>query len=253
VSYDRELAAAQRWLDEADRTALKYFGDPVLAEVKTDGTPVTIADRAIEETLRRSIEKEFSGDDVLGEEGGATGTGSRRWIIDPIDATKNYVRGIPIFGTLLALEHDGELVVGLASAPALGQRWWATGGGGAFRDGRRISVSDRVALAEAEVTTGSLSYADAGTDEAVLALCRRASRSRAFGDFWGHVLVAQGSMDVMVEFAPLAAWDVAAPKLIVTEAGGRMTNLEGSDAAEGSCLSTNGHLHDEVLALLQEK
>jgi histidinol-phosphatase len=252
VSYDRELAAAHRWLDEADRTALKYFGEAVLAEVKEDGTPVTIADRTIEEALRRSIEKEFSRDDILGEEQGATGSGSRRWIVDPIDGTRNYMRGIPIFGSLLALEHDGELVLGLASGPALGSRWWATRGGGAFRDGRPIHVSDRPTLSEAEVTTGSLSYATPGATDSLLELCRRARRSRAFGDFWGHMLVAQGSMDVMIEFGDLAAWDVAAPKIIVTEAGGKMTDLDGKDASEGSCVSSNGHLHGEVLATLRE-
>lgn len=251
MTYERELAAAQRWLDEADRTSLKYFGDSVLAEVKDDGTPVTVADRAIEEHLRRSIEKEFHGDDILGEEQGSTGNGSRRWIIDPIDATKNFMRGIPVFGSLLALEHDGELVLGVVSAPALGMRWWATRGRGAFRDGRALRVSDRTSLAEADLCTGNLAHADPALDEAMLALTRRVRRFRAFGDFWGHVLVAQGSVDVMVEFAPLARWDVAAPKIILLEAGGRFAGLDGSDAAEGACVSTNGHLLDEVLGILR--
>ena len=249
MSHELELAAAQEWLDETDRIALEHFRVGVPTEAKADGTPVTVADRAIEERLRTAIARAFPADGILGEEAGeARGTG-RRWIIDPIDGTKNYSRGVPVFGTLLALEDEGRLVMGVVSAPALRTRWWATHASGAYRDGSPIHVSNVSRLADADVCTGDLRHA---ADAAVHhRLARAAKRWRGFGDFWGHVLVAQGSMDAMVELANLAEWDVAAPKFIVEEAGGRATS-PGGDASprRGSLVCTNGLVHDEVLALI---
>ena len=249
MSHELELAAAQEWLDATDRIALEHFRVGVPTEAKADGTPVTVADRAIEERLRAAIARAFPADGILGEEAGEARGAGRRWIVDPIDGTKNYARGVPVFGTLLALEDEGRLVMGVVSSPALRTRWWATQGGGAYRDGSPIHVSNVSRLGDADVCTGDLRHA---SDAAVFhRLARSGKRWRGFGDFWGHVLVAQGSMDAMVELADLAEWDVAAPKLIVEEAGGRVTS-PGGDASppRGPLVSTNGLVHEEVLAVL---
>lgn len=248
----RELASALRWVDHTDRIALGHFRVDVPTETKPDGTPVTEADRRIEQALRLAIEAEFPGDAVMGEEDGLTGSGPRRWIIDPIDGTKSYRRGIPAFATLLALERDGVLVLGIASAPALGARWWATRGGGAYRNGDPIRVSGVTDLSAADVASGGVgTLRERGYLDGFLALVARADRHRGFADFWGHMLVAQGSIEVMVD-PVVSLWDVAACKAIVEEAGGRLTTVEGAErpAEVGSALSTNGALHDEVRALL---
>lgn len=253
MAFERELSVAQAIVDETDPIAMRHFALTVPTQIKADGTPVTVADRAVEETIRRALESAFAGDAILGEEQGASGESARRWIIDPIDGTKNYARGVPVFATLIALEVDGALVLGMVSAPALGARWWATAGDGAFANGARITVSGVDNVAAADVVTGGLDWArdNAG---GLFQLFARARRQRGFGDFWGHMLVAQGSAEVMVECAPLALWDIAAPRLIVEEAGGRVTDLTGDPTFQaGSALSTNGALHDEVLGLLREE
>lgn len=251
MAYDRELGAVLRWLDRSDGIALEGFRPGVPFETKADGTPVTALDRRIEEVLRGEIARTFPGDAVLGEEGGASGDGERRWIIDPIDGTQSYARGIPAFATLVALEEGGRAVVGAASAPALGSRWWAAAGGGAFRDGAPIRASGVSRLEEAQVASGGVaSLRRAGILPGFLALSERAARHRGYADFWGHVLVAQGSMDVMVEPAA-SAWDLAAVAVIVQEAGGRLSGLGGEPRFDtGAALTTNGLLHEEVLALL---
>jgi histidinol-phosphatase len=169
--------------------------------------------------------------------------------VDPIDGTKNFVRGIPVFGTLLALERDGEVVVGVASGPALGRRWWAARGDGAFADGGPIRVSAVDALADAQLCFGGVNgWRTAGRLQAFLDLVAGCKRTRGFGDFWMHMLVAEGSADVAVE-PEVSLWDLAAVKVIVEEAGGRFTDLAGEPRADGgSAASTNGALHDEVLA-----
>lgn len=251
MAYDAELAAVLGWLDATDPVAMTHFRSGAPPEIKADGTPVTVADRTIEEMIRRAIESGFPGDAILGEEQGAIGEAARRWIIDPIDGTKNYARGVPVFATLVALEVDGVPAVGAASAPALGTRWWAVRGGGAFRNGERIRVSSVDDLAEAHVCSGDVVRYAGDRLEPWLALCRRAARSRGFGDFWGHLLVAEGALEVMVEFPGLSPWDLAAPKIIVEEAGGRLTSLAGEDRIDaGDALTTNGLLHDEVLGVL---
>jgi histidinol-phosphatase len=249
MAFEKELALAHRWVDGTDALALEHFKLGTLTQIKEDGTPVTAGDRAVERALRRDLEEHFPDDAVLGEEEGAQGEGPRRWIIDPIDGTKNYARGIPVFATLIALEVDGEPVLGLVSAPALGSRWWAVRGEGAFHSGRSIRVSQISTLADADLITGGDDWAQ-GNTEAYAGLLERARRQRGFGDFWGHMLVAQGSAEAMIEFAPLARWDIIAPRVIVEEAGGRCTALDGGPAEGGPTLSTNGMLHDELRAAL---
>jgi len=254
MSYDQELATAQGWLDATDKIALEHFRVDVPYKNKDDGTPVTDADLAIENVLRKAIEETFPNDSVVGEEGGTTENpkSNRRWIIDPIDGTKNFRRGIPIFATLIALEEDGKIVAGVASAPALDTRWYARKGGGAFRNGTKISASKVKDLSVAEICSGGMgTMAEEGLDQKFEELSKKAARHRAFGDFWGHVLVAQGSMDVMVD-PVVNVWDLAALKIIVEEAGGKMSSLTGEDRVDaGNALTTNGNLHDEVLAVFK--
>jgi histidinol-phosphatase len=237
---ERDLAFALELADLADSLSLPRFrARDLVVDTKPDLTPVTDADRAVEAALRARIAEARPGESVLGEEEGATGDGSVLWILDPIDGTRNYSRGIPVWATLVALEREGDVVVGLISAPALKRRWWAVRGGGAFADGTRIHVSQIASLAEATV---SVSGAD-GSE-----LARRAWHDRNLGDFWQHCLVAEGAVDVAVD-PEAARWDVAAGALLVEEAGGRCTGVRGGPP-DGSMLSTNGLLHDEVLSLL---
>ena len=253
MPYDQELGTMQGWLDATDKLAMDHFRIDVPYKNKDDGTPVTEADVAIEDVIRKAIDETYPEDQVVGEEGGTAGDpkSARRWIVDPIDGTKNFRRGIPIFATLLALEEKGEIVAGVVSAPALNTRWYARRGGGAFRDGEKISVSKVKDIGVAEITSGGLgTIAQAGLEEKFAALCQQAARHRGFGDFWGHCLVAQGSMDVMFD-PEVNVWDLAALKIIVEEAGGRMTSVKGEDRIDGgSALTTNGNLHDEVVRAL---
>ena len=238
-----DLAFALSLADTADEITLGRFRSADLhVETKPDLTPVSDADRAVEETLRARIAAERSGEIVVGEELGAdTGIGER-WILDPIDATKNYVRGIPLFATLISLEDR----VAVVSAPALGRRWWAERGEGAWSEGRRLAVSGIARVEDAVVTFTSLT----GQPPGFFTLAGRAWATRGFGDFWQYMLLAEGAVDICVE-ATANLWDLAAPKLIVEEAGGRLTDLTGTDTAGGgSALASNGHLHDAALAAL---
>jgi histidinol-phosphatase len=196
---------------------------------------------------------------VLGEELGSRvgGDGAATWVLDPIDGTKNFVRGIPVWATCIALQRDGEPVVGVVSAPALGRRWWAGRGEGAFAGdavagGRPIRVSAVADLADAQLGYDSVPGFEAhGLGERFLGLARRCWRTRGLGDFWSHVLVAEGAIDVAVE-PEVSIWDVAAVQVIVEEAGGRFTDLGGTARPDGgSAVSTNGLLHHEVLAALR--
>lgn len=236
VSADLDFALALA--DDGDALSLPRFRAVDLrVETKPDLTPVTDADQAVERALRERIARERPGEGVLGEEEGDAGASSHvRWVIDPIDGTKNFSRGIPVWATLIGLERAGELVCGVASAPALGHRWWAARGEGAYRDGEQLHVSKIARLEEATV---SCAYA---RDLAVFEPLVR--HARGFGDFWQHMLVAEGAVDVAVD-AALQRWDVAALEPIVLEAGGRLGTL-----ANGQSVSTNGVLHDEMLALL---
>jgi histidinol-phosphatase len=248
-----DLELALELADAADAVTMRHFRSAKLeVETKPDLSPVTEADRAVEDLIVDRLEHARPDDAVLGEEFGEHGTGAgRRWIIDPIDGTKNYVRGIGVFATLIALEDDGVVSVGIVSAPALGRRWHAARGDGAYRDGERVHVSDVGRLADALLLHASLDgWERIGRLEAFLKLSRACQRDRGYGDFWQHMLVAQGSAEIALE-AEVSLWDMAAVQVIVEEAGGRLTDLTGAvTAAGGNAISTNGLLHDEALAVL---
>ena len=247
MSADLELA--QRLADFADAITMRHFRSIDLrVETKPDNTPVSNADREVETMIRERLAAERPGDAVVGEEFGETGIGTRRWIIDPVDATKNYVRGIPVFATLIALEEDGDIRAGVVSAPALGARWWAARGEGAFGGDRRLQVSRVGNLKEAQLCIAGLEeWRDTGSLDALLELSRRCGRTRGFGDFWQHMMVAQGSAELAVE-PDVSLWDMAAIKVIVEEAGGTVTDLAGvSTAGGGNAISSNGLLHEAAL------
>jgi len=249
-----DLVLALDLADEADAMTLARFrASDLVVETKPDLTPVSEADLAVEAALRRRLGEARPGHAVLGEEeGDDPGAGTEwQWILDPIDGTKNYVRGVPVWATLIALKHHGRTVVGVVSAPALGRRWWAASGEGAFADGSPIRVSAVGTLGDAMLSYASLSgWEERGLGEAFIGLARRCWRTRALGDFWSHVLVAEGSVDLAVE-PEVSLWDLAPLKLIVEEAGGRFTDLAGTPTDDGgSAVSSNGVLHDEVLAAL---
>jgi histidinol-phosphatase len=254
---ERDLAVAHRLADAADAITLRRFRALDLqVESKPDLTPVSDADRAVEQELRRLLAAELPTDAVLGEEYGLQGGGPRRWVIDPIDGTKNYVRGVPVWATLVALQVDEQVTVGVVSAPALGRRWWAARGLGAHAGASAataapIRVSAVSSLADAALSYSSVTgWEEQGRLAAFLDLGRRAWRTRAFGDFWSHVLVAEGSVDISCE-PEVSLWDLAALQVVVEEAGGRFTDLSGAARPDGgSVVCTNGLLHDEVLAAL---
>jgi histidinol-phosphatase len=254
-SGDLELALALA--DAADVITMGRFGaGDLVVDTKPDLTPVSDADRAVETAMRDRLAGERPGDAVIGEEYGVTGDSDREWIVDPVDGTKNFVRGAPVWATLLALRVDGEVVVGVASAPALGRRWWASRGAGSWTsyaggETQRCTVSKVTSLADAFLSYSSLTgWEDQGRLDALLALGRRVWRTRAFGDFWSHVLVAEGAVDISCE-PEVSLWDLAALQPIVEEAGGRFTDLSGVDRPDGgSVVCTNGLLHDDVLAAL---
>jgi histidinol-phosphatase len=254
-----DLALALELADLADSITLSRYGaGDLLVETKPDLTPVTEADRAVERAIRERLAAARPPDAVVGEEFGSSGAcgNARRWIVDPIDGTKNYVRGIPVWGTLLALEDRGELSVAVVSAPALGRRWWAARAMGAFaydpsRGERRLRVSAVSALADAQLCySGFSGWEDSVGLGALMELGRRCWRTRGFGDFWVYMLVAEGAAEIACE-AAVSLWDLAAPQLIVEEAGGRFTDLRGERTpAGGDALATNGELHEAALAIV---
>ena len=204
--------------------------------------------------VRERLASERPGDAVVGEEYGVRGDAERCWVVDPIDGTKNFVRGAPVWATLLALRSGADTVVGVVSAPALGRRWWAARGNGAYVNGAPITVSGVRRLADAVLSyTDWLDWRRRGLGDGFDALARSCWGRRGWSDFWGHMLVAEGVADVMAE-PELALWDLAAVQLVVEEAGGRCTDLGGVARPDGgSGVSTNGALHDEVLALLRQE
>jgi histidinol-phosphatase len=250
-----DLSLALELADLADAISLPRFrASDLVVETKADLTPVTEADRAVEQAIRARLAKERPGDAVVGEEMGSDGpTDDRpRWIIDPIDGTKNYVRGIPIFATLIAVEREGGLTAGVASAPAIRRRWWASRGRGAFADGRPIRVSNVIRPEDGLLLIGGLTtWRRNGRLDDLLSLASRFGRTRGYGDFWMHMLVAEGAADVATELE-VSVWDLAAVQVIVEEAGGRFSDLAGKARPDGgSALSSNGSLHEEALALLR--
>lgn len=247
-----DLALALSLADLADAVTRRHFRrDGLVVETKPDLSPVSEADREVERVLRAAVAQSRPGDAVVGEEYGTTGTGARRWIVDPIDGTKSYVRGIPVWATLIALQEDGVTTLGVVSAPALHRRWWAVRGQGAFADGSPVHVSRVADLADAQFSYSSLTGWEAqGRLDGFLDLTRKCWRTRGLGDFWSHVLVAEGVVDLAAE-PEVSLWDLAALQVIVEEAGGRFTDLAGNATPEGgSAVSSNGLLHDVALALL---
>jgi histidinol-phosphatase len=239
MSADLDLAL--RLADAADRIALPLFDTGLAVERKPDSTPVTEADRAVEAELRGLIAEARPDDGVLGEEHGRSGDGERRWVLDPIDGTRNYTRGIPVWATLVALTEGGATRLGVVSAPALGRRWWAERGQGAFADGRRIRVSSVARLEDAVLCVAPEDPVPAGVDSAW--------HVRGFGDFWAHMLVAEGRVDAAVDAVGVSEWDLAAVQPIVEEAGGRFSDFAGAARIDGgTAVSSNGLLHDRLLS-----
>jgi histidinol-phosphatase len=241
-----DLAFGFRLADAADAlTAPRFRALDLRVDTKPDLTPVSEADRAAEEAIRSLVAASGRGEGVHGEEYGDDG-GDTKWIVDPIDGTKNYVRGVPVWATLLALSREGSLVAAVVSAPALGRRWWATRGEGAYADGVPCKVSAVARLEDAVVSVTSVRSMPPGWSRAAA----RAWASRGFGDFWQHCLVAEGAVDVACD-SDMKAWDYAAVQLIVEEAGGRCTTFTGDPPADhAGFLATNGRVHDEVVSLL---
>jgi len=259
AELDAWLALAHTACDEADAIARSAFRRDLEISTKPDRTFVTQADTAIERAIRARIHAAFPDHGLVGEEYGTeAGDAPTRWYIDPIDGTHNFIRGVPLFGTLLAVERDGELQAAVLSAPALHERWWARRGGGAWARSaddagpRRIRVSRVASVADAQILYGSGHDIEAsGRAPGFHDLLGDVWRERGFGDFWGYALLAEGAAEAVLE-VDLSTWDAAAPMVLVEEAGGRATDLDGRRAIDsGTLLVSNGLLHHEVLGRLR--
>ncbi len=254
VSFDDDLRLAHVLADAVERVTMGRFrADDLVVDTKPDLSPVTDADRTAEEVVRAQLARTRPRDAVVGEEFGTTGHGPRRWIVDPIDGTKNFVRGVPVWATLIALLDGDEPVVGMVAAPALQRRWWAAAGTGAYAgrslsSARRLQVSRVGRLEDASISYASLGgWSELGRREAFLGLLDSCWRTRAYGDFWSYMLLAEGAVDIAVE-PELAVYDMAALVPIVREAGGRFTGLDGREGCwSGNAVATNTLLHDAVL------
>jgi histidinol-phosphatase len=257
ADYTDDLRLAHVLADDADSlTTARFKALDLHVMSKPDLTPVTDADQAVEESLRRTLGRVRSRDAITGEEQGSSGTSARRWIIDPIDGTKNFVRGVPVWATLISLAVDDEVVLGVVSAPQLQRRWWASAGNGAWTGksllkATQCHVSDVRRLEDASLSYASLhGWEERGMMDDFVSLMRRCWRTRAYGDFWSYMLLAEGAVDVAAE-PELEVYDMAALDVIVREAGGTFTSLAGEDGPwGGNALATNGHLHDAVLSFL---
>jgi histidinol-phosphatase len=256
--YAADLDLARRLAGAADAITTARFGAAdLVVHAKPDLTPVSDADTAVERAIRVVLARERADDAISGEEFGTEGSGNRRWVIDPIDGTKNFVRGVPVWATLIALLVSDEPVVGVVSAPALNRRWWAAKHGGAWAtfagsSPRPLSVSRVAQLSDASLSYASLSgWAALGLRDSLIALADRVWRTRAYGDFWSYMLVAEGAVDLAAE-PELSLWDMAALSPIVTEAGGRFTGVNGVDGVhQGNAAASNGLLHEQFIAALR--
>jgi len=262
--YSAELAFALTLADRADAISLsRYQALDLVITTKPDNSPVTDADKAVERAIIDAIATQYPSDGVVGEEFGSSGSRNRYWVIDPIDGTKNFVRGVPTWATLIALVENEEVVASVVSSPALYRRWYATAGGGAFvsegvtkgTDARSTSnnvVTRQLSVSKvSQFADASIAYSDfqgwGARRQAFEKLLDSAWRTRGLGDFWSHMLVAEGAVDVAIE-PSLALWDMAALDLIVREAGGRFTSLDGVDGPFGpNAISSNGALHSAIL------
>jgi histidinol-phosphatase len=254
---DLDLALQLAELADAITTE-RFRSADLVVQTKPDLSPVSDADQAVEQLIRQRLAAARPEDAFCGEESGTAGSGPRRWVLDPIDGTKNFVRGVPVWATLIALLVNDEPVLGVVSAPALGQRWWAARGEGAFgssfgQPARQLRVSQVAELADASLSYASLSgWAERGLQHALVELISQVWRSRAYGDFWSYMLLAEGAVDLAAE-PELSLWDMAALAPIVTEAGGRFTGLNGVDGVQqGNAAASNGLLHDALLAALAD-
>jgi histidinol-phosphatase len=257
TDYTDDLRLAHVLADDADSITTSRFKSLDLHVMsKPDLTPVTDADEAVEESIRRTLSRVRSRDAITGEEHGSSGHSQRRWVIDPIDGTKNFVRGVPVWATLIALVVDDEVVLSVVSAPQLNRRWWASAGNGAWT-GRSLLKATRCTVSDVRrLEDASLAYASLhGWDERdrledFLSLMRRCWRTRAYGDFWSYMLLAEGAVDIATE-PELHLYDMAALDIIVREAGGSFTSLDGTNGPfGGNALATNGHLHEAALSFL---
>ncbi len=237
----------------AGQLALGYFDRDVAVEWKQDQSPVTVADRKAEQLLRSMLSASFPDDGFLGEEfGDALGSTGYRWIMDPIDGTRCFVRNIPHWATLIGLEYQSEMIAGVSYAPADNQMFRALRGEGTFKNDKRVHVSDVASLDQALACYSGFQYFEqAGREQQFLSVMRGVDRARGFGDYYGFVLVAQGSCDVMVDYG-VHIWDIAGLKVIVEEAGGRFTDWDGgADLNRPDCVASNGKVHDAALAILR--
>ena len=249
-----DLALAHQLADIADAiTAQRFRARDLRVDAKADSTPVTDADRSTEEALRATLHVQRPEHAIVGEEFGAEGEAEWRWFIDPIDGTKNYARGVPVWATLIALQHGARTECGVVSAPALGRRWWAARGEGAHCSAGKLHVSSIAALGDAHLScTDMRDFALRGSGRGFAELTSRCRYVRAFGDFWSHMLVAEGALDIAIE-PVVNPWDVAAVQVIIEEAGGRFSDFSGHARIDsGSVLSSNGLLHEAVLDLIQQ-
>jgi histidinol-phosphatase len=249
------LDVALELADVADAITLGRFRAADLrVDIKPDSTPVTDADQSTEQALRETLQRLRPNQDIVGEEYGGDSSPEWRWVLDPIDGTINYAHGVPVWATLIALMHGERAVCGVVSAAALGRRWWAATGQGAYTDsGQRLRVSTTTTLDDAYVScTDVRDFATRRGESGWRQVLERARVVRAFGDFWSHMLVAEGVIDVAIE-AWVNPWDVAATQVIITEAGGRFSDFDGADRIDsGTAISTNSVLHDAVVALMRE-
>ena len=256
--YTEDLRLAHMIADAVDAKTMSHFTRMDFeVETKPDLTPVTVADREAEELIRAQLSRARGRDAVYGEEFGQSGSGPRRWVLDPIDGTKNFIRGVPVWATLIALTDHGEPVVGLVSAPALGRRWWAAKDGGAYTgkslsSAKQLKVSKVASLADASFSYSSLAgWREIGRLNQLLGLTDEVWRSRAYGDFWSYCMVAEGSVDIAAE-PELELYDMAALVPVVTEAGGMFTSLAGDPGCTGpNAIATNGLLHQSALHTLE--
>jgi histidinol-phosphatase len=245
-----DLAFALHLTDVAAAITMSWFGHRLPVELKADATPVTEVDHMVERAIRHEIAAALPRDGVLGEEEGLdAGTNGRLWLVDPVDGTRLFAEGIPLWTTLVGLRVDGEVVVGVADAPALGDRYQATRGGGAWRDGRRLHVSDVGRLSDAFVVhSGVEEWVSGDRDHSLLRVVSHARHTRGLSDAWAQLLIAQGSAELLMEHEPCFEWDWAATGLIVTEAGGRLSTFAGEPPTPGrDLLVSNGLVHDEAL------
>ncbi len=255
--WDDDLQLALNLADRVDAlTTERFLANDLQVYDKPDLTPVTDADQSAEKLIRNTLSQSRTRDAVLGEEEGSSGYAARRWVIDPIDGTANFMRGVPVWATLIGLMEDGEMVMGVVSAPALAGRWWAVKGGGAWTGRSRSNVKQLQVSKVSDLRQASFSYSDiedwaaAKRLRGFMNLSQKVWRTRAYGDFWSYMLAASGTVDIAAE-PELNLWDMGALYPIVTEAGGKFTNLQGVEGVAGpAAVVTNGRLHSQVLELL---